>query len=77
MRVSGRRLDGVAPALIAEVNDGYGDIGFQASYLIFSQPGCWEVSARVGEREESDITFIVRIVKLGEGPALRRETRDE
>jgi hypothetical protein len=73
LNVSGRRLDGAAPPLIFETNNGYGDIGFQASYLIFPTPGCWEVAAQVGEREESKITFVTKVVKLGEGPAWRRD----
>jgi len=72
--VSGRRLDGVAPPLVFETNNGYGDVGFQASYLIFSTPGCWEVTAQVGEREDSRIAFTVKVVKLGDGPAWRRES---
>ena len=41
---------------------------FQASYLIFSTPGCWEVNAQVGEREDSKITFVTKVVKIGDGP---------
>jgi hypothetical protein len=73
LHVSGRRLDAPAPPLAFEMNNGYGDIGFQASYLIFPTPGCWEVAAQVGEREDSTITFVTKVVKLGEGPAWRRD----
>jgi hypothetical protein len=73
LNVSGRRLDGVAPPLLFETNNGYGDIGFQASYLIFPTPGCWEVTAQVEGRDDSRITFVTRVVKIGEGPAWRRE----
>ena len=72
--VSGRRLDGAAPPLMFETNNGYRDVGFQASYLIFPTPGCWEVTAQVGEREDSRIAFTVKVVKIGEGPAWRRES---
>jgi len=54
-----------------EANDGYGDIGFQASYLIFPTPGCWEVNAQAGEREDSRLTFVTKVVKIGDGPARR------
>jgi hypothetical protein len=74
LTVSGRRLDGVAAPLRFETNDGYGDIGFQASYLIFPTPGCWEVTAQVGEREDSRMAFTTKVVKLGEGPAQRRDS---
>src|SRR6266566_4730905 len=35
LTVTGHRLDGAAAPLRLEANNGYGDIGFQASYLIF------------------------------------------
>lgn len=75
LNVSGRRLDGAAPPLLFEWkwNEAYGDFGFQASYLIFPTPGCWEVTAQVGKREDSRITFITKVVKIGEGPAWRRD----
>jgi hypothetical protein len=73
LAVAGRRLDGTAPPLIFETNDGYGSVGFQASYLIFPTPGCWEVTARVGEREDASVTFTTKVVKVGDGPPLRRE----
>jgi hypothetical protein len=72
LKVTGHRLDGTAAPLRLETNDGYGDIGFQASYLIFSTPGCWEVSGQVGELKDSKITFVTKVVKIGEGPAWRR-----
>ena len=76
LNVSGRRLDAVAPPLMFETKNGYGDVGFQPSYLIFSAPGCWEVSAQVGERLGSRVVFVTRIVKVGEGPAVRPEPTD-
>jgi hypothetical protein len=68
LSVTGHRIDGTAPPLRVDVKDGYGDIGFQASFLIFPTPGCWEVTAKLGEREDSTITFVTRVVKIGEGP---------
>jgi hypothetical protein len=44
-------------------------IGFQPSYLIFPTPGCWEVTALVGAHEDSKLTFVTNIVKIGEGPS--------
>lgn len=73
LRVSGRRLDAAALPLGFETNAGYGDVGFQPSYLVFSAPGCWEVTAQVGERAESRLVFITRVVKVGGGPAVRPE----
>jgi hypothetical protein len=69
LRIEGRRIDAVAPPLRADVPDGYGDRGFQATSLIFSTPGCWEITGRVGD---ASVTFITRVVKIGDGPAWRR-----
>ena len=72
LKISGHRLDGDAPPLRVEINDGYGDLGFQPSALIFSTPGCWQVNAQVGDRTDSQITFVTKVVKIGDGPAWRR-----
>jgi hypothetical protein len=68
LTVTGRRLDGDAPPLQADIKCCYGEVGFQASYLIFSTPGCWEVVAQIGEVEGSKLTFVTKVVKIGEGP---------
>jgi hypothetical protein len=70
LRIEGRRLDASASALRAEVPNGYGDLDFQATYLIFSTPGCWEVTGHVGD---SSVTFVTKVVKVGDGPAWRRD----
>src|SRR6266481_5733700 len=64
LRIAGRRLDGVAPPLRAEVASGYGDRGFQPTYVIFPTSGCWEVTGRVGN---SSVTFVTKVVKIGDG----------
>ena len=70
LRIDGRRLDDTAPPLRGEVPTGYGDRGFQATYVIFPTPGCLEVTGRVGE---ASVTFVTRVVKIGDGPAWRRD----
>ena len=70
LAIEGRRLDSVAPPLRSEVPSGYGATGFQATYLIFPTPGCWEVTGRVGA---ASVTFVTNVVKIGDGPAWRRE----
>src|SRR2546428_11512187 len=70
LRIEGRRLDAPASPLRAEVPNGYGDLGFQATYVNFSTPGCWEVTGRVGD---ASVTFVTMVVKIGEGPAWRRD----
>jgi hypothetical protein len=66
LTIDGRRLDAAAPALRASIPRVYGDIGFQPTALIFPTPGCWEVTGHVGT---ASLTFITRVVKIGDGPA--------
>jgi hypothetical protein len=68
LKIEGRRLDGAAPPLRADISDGYGDFGLQVTGLIFPTPGCWEVTAQVGNRRDSRLTFTLRVVKIGSGP---------
>jgi hypothetical protein len=63
--VGGRRLDGDAPPARSYMNFGYGRRGFQATYLVFPSPGCWEITGRIGDRS---LTFVVRVEKVGDGP---------
>lgn len=63
LQIEGRRLDGTAPPLRADIPDGYGNIGFQATMLIFPTIGCWEVTGRVGN---VTLTFVTRVVKIEE-----------
>ena len=72
LSIEGRRLDGTAPPLRSEVSSGYGPSGFQATYVIFPTPGCWEVTGRVGD---ASVTFVTSVVKIGDGPSWRRGDR--
>jgi hypothetical protein len=65
LTIEGRRLDVAARPLWAHTNDGYGRTGFQASRLLFSSPGRWEVTARAGD---ASLTFVTRVVKIEAGP---------
>ena len=69
LTIEGRRVDAPAPPLRSEVPSGYGDRGFQPTYVIFPTPGCWEVTGRVGDAK---VTFITRVVKVGNGPTWQR-----
>ena len=60
LQVSGRRLDGDSPPMVADLPCCYLD-NFQASGLNFPTEGCWEVTARTGA---SELRFVVRV-----GPA--------
>jgi hypothetical protein len=65
LTVTGRRLDGDAPPLKADIRCCYGKQrrkGFQASRLSFSTPGCWEVVAQVADVAESKLTFVTQVV---------------
>lgn len=70
LRIEGRRLDGAAPPLRSVVPKGYPETGFQPTYLVFSAPGCWEITGRVGD---ASLTFVMKVVKIGDGPAWRHD----
>jgi hypothetical protein len=69
LTIDGRRLDATAPPLRASISEGMGDIGFQATALIFPTPGCWEVTGHVAN---ASLTFVTRVVKIGNGPGPAR-----
>jgi hypothetical protein len=60
LSIQGRRLDAPAPPLRAEVPDGYGDRGFQASGVIFPTEGCWEITGQVGTARLTFVNFVIR-----------------
>jgi len=68
LTIEGRRLDASSRPLRADIPNGYGDFGFQATALIFPTPGCWEVTGHVGE---ASLTFVTLVVKIGDGPNWR------
>jgi len=59
LRITGRRLDGVAGPLTAEIPEGYGETGFQATGLVFASEGCWEITASAGD---ATLTFVTQAV---------------
>jgi hypothetical protein len=63
LTIQGRRLDRSAPSLRADIPEGYGDTGFQATALIFPTEGCWEVTGRAGD---ASLTFVTRVVRAQE-----------
>jgi len=68
--VGGRRLDGEAPPARAYMSSGYGDSGFQPTYLVFPMAGCWEITGGVGDAR---LKFVVYVEKVGDGPSWRFE----
>jgi hypothetical protein len=59
LEIVGRRLDGPAAPLRADIPEGYGTTGFQASGLIFPQAGCWQVTGRVDSAELTFVTLVI------------------
>lgn len=57
LEIGGRRLDGQASALNAQVPCCY-PTRFQATGLVFPAEGCWEITASAAE---STLSFIVRV----------------
>jgi hypothetical protein len=73
LHITGRRLDAPAAPLQSEVGDDAGG-GFEASYLIFPSPGCWEVTATIGDRSDASLTFVTRVEQVGAGPSWHRDS---
>ena len=65
LTITGERTDAAAPPLRADVPDGYGPTGFQATALTFASAGCWNVIGRVGD-ERLTFTVLVRKRSLQE-----------
>jgi hypothetical protein len=61
VRIHGRRLDGPAPALRADVPIGYGKSGFQASAILFPTVGCWQITGTSGR---GSLTIVERVVRV-------------
>lgn len=59
LSITGRRLDGKAPPLTADIPD-YGRSGFQVSAISFPTAGCWEVTGAVGDTK---LTFVTLVLK--------------
>ena len=66
LSIEGRRRDAPAPPLRAQIPPGYGDTGFQPSYLIFPTVGCWEVTGQVGNAR---LTVVMFVTLAGNGPS--------
>ena len=59
LSIEGRRLDGDSPLLGSIIQDGYGELGFQSTALVFPAAGCWTVTGRAGDGE---LTFVVQVI---------------
>jgi len=59
LTIDGRSLHRPGLRVTAEIPDGYGDQGFQATALVFPEAGCWEVTASSGDAR---LTFVTRVV---------------
>ncbi len=57
LSVTGRRLDGDAPPLTAEIPCCY-TTGFQVTGLYFPTGGCWEVTATAGDSKLQFVTMV-------------------
>ena len=65
--VQGRRLDGDAAPLWADISEGYvGD--FQSSRMIIPSAGCWEIEARSNESLLRFVIYVPQRPEIGDGP---------
>jgi hypothetical protein len=56
--ITGKRIDGAAPRLVADVPAAYGTTGFQASRIFFPTRGCWSVTGAVASEK---LQFVVDV----------------
>ncbi|HKY53031.1 MAG TPA: hypothetical protein VJM08_01945 [Anaerolineales bacterium] len=61
LTIEGRRLDAAAPPLQADILDGYGESGFQASGIRFPSEGCWEITGSVNDAKLTFVTLVISI----------------
>jgi hypothetical protein len=61
LSIQGHQLDAPALPLRAEVPDGYGERGFQASGVIFPTEGCWEITGQVGTARLTFVNFVIKV----------------
>jgi len=60
LSIEGHRLDAPSPPLRADIPEGYGDTGFQASSITFPSEGCWQVTGSAGS---ASLTFVTRVIR--------------
>jgi len=65
LHIEGRRLDGTAPPVTADIIRAYGDSGFQPSGIYFPTEGCWEITGRVGTAELTFVTLVLKASTYG------------
>ncbi len=65
LRIEGRRLDGNAKPIRAEIPPYYGLSGFQPSGIFFPTEGCWEVTGRVGDVSLTFVTLVAKASTYG------------
>jgi len=68
LTITGRRLDGKASPLRADIPSGYGVSGFVPSGIYFSAEGCWEVTGAVGAAKLTFVTLVVKASTYGFRP---------
>jgi hypothetical protein len=66
LSITGRRLDGPAPPVRAQINSGWPETGFSgdafwASGIIFASEGCWRITGSVGGTRLTFVTLVVRV----------------
>jgi len=67
LTVQGRRLDGDAAPLWADISEGYaGD--FQSSRIIIPSAGCWEIEARANDSLLRFVIYVPQRPEIGNSP---------
>ena len=58
LSITGHPVGASTPRLRADIPDGYGDLGFQATGLYFPSYGCWRITGHVHGK---NISFVLKV----------------
>jgi hypothetical protein len=58
LSITAQRLDGPSAGFLSDIPDGYGDLGFQPTGLIWPSPGCWRVTGSIAGRSLSFVAWV-------------------
>ena len=58
LTLEAKRLDAATPLVHGDVDQAYGESGFQATGIAFSSEGCWEITGRLGS---DSLSFVILV----------------
>jgi hypothetical protein len=59
LSITAQRLDGPSDGFRSDIPDGYGDLGFQPTGLVWPSQGCWRVTGSIAGRSLSFVAWVI------------------